>query len=174
MQYGILHTDCWNFDETGFRVGCEGSQNVVTYGQRNRQRGESLAAPTEVNRDFLTSVECVSTAGELLPPLLILKAKQHIHQWYNHTHFSDNYYLGVIDSGYSNDFLSLMWLQHFDKYSKSHQRGVWRLLYFDGFGGHTTLEFVEYCKRAKIIPFGLRPHTSQWYQPLDCSCLQPL
>jgi hypothetical protein len=32
-QYSILPQDCWNFDETGFRIGCGGNQMVVTFGR---------------------------------------------------------------------------------------------------------------------------------------------
>jgi len=94
-------------------------------------------------------------------------------QWYKETFRPDDYYCATSETGYTNDFLSLMWLQHFDKYSKKHQLGAFRMLVFDGFGAHTTKEFIDYCDQAKIIPFGLLPHTSQWCQPLDKSCFQP-
>ncbi|KAF2186290.1 hypothetical protein K469DRAFT_664179 [Zopfia rhizophila CBS 207.26] len=32
-EYGIQQCDTWNFDETGFRVGCGSNQVVVTYRQ---------------------------------------------------------------------------------------------------------------------------------------------
>jgi hypothetical protein len=31
-EQGILLSDCWNFDETGFRIGCRGKQIVITLG----------------------------------------------------------------------------------------------------------------------------------------------
>ena len=173
LRHAILPQDCWNFDETGFRIGCGGSQIVVTFGRGAQLKGESRVAPTQLNRDFVTAVECVNAAGAAIPPLLIMKGKVHLAQWYKETCLPDNYFCSVSETGYSNDYLSLQWLQHFDKYSRQHQLGAWRLLLFDGFGGHTTKEFLEYCDQAKIIPFGLMPHTSQWCQPLDRSAFQP-
>ena len=59
-----------------------------------------------------------------MPPMLILKAKQHLHQWYNHTELADHYELAVSDTGYNNDELSVRWLKHFNKHTKIRQKGA--------------------------------------------------
>jgi hypothetical protein len=174
-ERGILPSDCWNFDETGFRIGCGGKQIVITLGARDKPKKDrkSFTVASETNRDYLTSVEAISAAGEVIPPMLILKAVQHLFQWYAHTHIPDNYLLGVSDTGYNNDELALDWIQHFEKYSAQFQRGVWRLLIFDGFGAHLTKQFIDYCDKHNIIPFSLPSHTSHLLQPLDVTVFQP-
>ena len=82
--------------------------------------------------------------------------------------------LTVAETGYSNDWLSLQWLKHFDAHTAKFQTGAYRLLLLDGYGLHHTIEFIEYCEEAKIIPFGLPAHTTHLLQPLDMVVFQPL
>jgi hypothetical protein len=42
------------------------------------------------------------------------------------------------------------------------------------YGSHHTVEFIEYCDQAKIIPFDLPAHTTHLLQPLDVVIFQPL
>jgi hypothetical protein len=169
VDKGILPSDCWNFDKTGFRIGCGGNQIVITLGARHRPNKDrkSFTIASETNRDYLTSVEAISAAGDVIPPMLILKATQHLFHWYTHTHIPDDYFLGVSETEYSNDELALDWIQHFNQYSARSQRGAWRLLIFDGFGSHLTKQFIDYCDINNIIPFSLPSHTSHILQPLD-------
>ena len=156
-EKGILLSDCWNFDETGFQIGCGGKQIVLILGAREKPKKDckSLTITSETNHDYLTSIEAISAAGNVIPPMLILKVTQYLFQWYTHTEIPGDYLLGVSDMGYSNDELALDWIQHFDNYSRQYQRGAWRLLLFDGFGSHLTKQFVEYYDSRNIIPFSL-------------------
>ncbi|KAF2176827.1 hypothetical protein K469DRAFT_605782, partial [Zopfia rhizophila CBS 207.26] len=76
-EYGIQQCDTWNFDETSFQVGYGSNQVVVTYREKEKQR---LNVATETNRDYLTSIKGINAAGEVIPSLLILKAKVHLAQ----------------------------------------------------------------------------------------------
>ncbi|KAF2185194.1 hypothetical protein K469DRAFT_688019 [Zopfia rhizophila CBS 207.26] len=109
---GILPDDIWNFDETGFRVGCGGNQIIITMGNE-----KSCTIGSKTNRDFLTSVEAISAAGEVIPPMLTLKGVNHLTQWHNRTHLSADYLMATSDSSYSNDQLAPKWIAHFEKHS---------------------------------------------------------
>ncbi len=37
----------------------------------------------------------------------------------------------------------------------------------DGYRSHCTVDFIAYCEQHKIVPFCLRPHSTQLLQPLD-------
>jgi hypothetical protein len=50
--------------------------------------------------------------GDALPPMIILSGALHQAKWY--TKLPDNYLVGVSETGYSNDELSIDWLKHFD------------------------------------------------------------
>jgi hypothetical protein len=151
---GIPNRDIYNMDETGFRIGVGRNQWVIVM---DWKRPQSLS---DINQDYITSVEAISVDGEMLPPLLIIQGTDHLYQWYANTNLPDNYLVGMSKSSYSNDTLSIDWLHHFDNWSGQRQQDVWRLLIFDRYGSHLTKEFIEYCDDKKIIPFSLPPHTS--------------
>jgi len=167
-KYGIQSRDRYNFDETGFRIGIGRDQWIVT---RDPTRQAYLGSST--NRELVTVCETISADGHVLPPMIIISGIIHQEHWYTETKIPDDYYLSVSDTGYSNDFLCMKWLGHFDLYSAQRQIGAYRLLLLDGYGSHCTREFIEYCDNAKIIPFCLPPHTSHLLQPLDVVVFQP-
>jgi hypothetical protein len=57
----------YNFDETGFMIGMHNSSAVVT-GSKRRLRPKSMQ---QGNREWVTSVVCVNTAGWVTPPFII-------------------------------------------------------------------------------------------------------
>ncbi|KAM4067402.1 DDE superfamily endonuclease [Hirsutella rhossiliensis] len=64
-------------------------------------------------------------------------------------------------SGYTNDEISLDWVQHFDKHTNGCRKGRKRLLILDRHGSHHTKEFIEYCDAHGIIPSACpKPDTS--------------
>ncbi len=75
------------------------------------------------NREYLSSLECISGRGDVLPNMLILSGKQHLEKWVKKHNLDDNAPLAVSDSGYSNDEISLEWLEHFDKHTRKRQKG---------------------------------------------------
>ena len=42
----------------------------------------------------------------------------------------------------------------------------------DGYSSHYTLEFLEFCTKNDIIPFGLPTHSTHLLQPLDMVVFQ--
>ena len=58
-KYGIQDNDMYNFDETGFMMGMHNASAVVTASER-RSKPKSLQ---QGNREWVTSVVCVSAAG---------------------------------------------------------------------------------------------------------------
>jgi hypothetical protein len=66
-QFKIHSADCYNMDETGFRIGVGGKQRVVTRKPRSR-----CFAPSSTNCDYVTVIGSVSTSQDALPPMVIL------------------------------------------------------------------------------------------------------
>ena len=126
------------------------------------------------NREYLISLECVGGGGDVLPNMLILSGKQHLEKWFEENDLDDNVAFAVSDSGYSNDEISLEWLEHFDKHTRKKRKGAWCMLIMDGAESHTHSEFVRVCYSKNIVPFRLPPHRTHLLQPLDVVCFQPL
>ena len=100
-KLGIANGDIWNMDETGFRIGC-GIAHMVVIRHVNRKLFQRDAE----NRDFITSIKCISASGIVIPPHLILKGNQMLHKCGN-TQIPDDYLVGYSESGYSNGDLAL-------------------------------------------------------------------
>ena len=169
-EHGICDEDKWNFDETGFRLGIARSDWVITLADDKQKK---VFSKDPDNRESLTAIECINGAGGSIPSFLILSGLMIQGSWAEND-LNDGVMLSTAETGYSNDWLSIEWLKHFDKHSSKSQKGAYRLLMMDGYGSHHTIEFIEYCNEAKIIPFGLPPHTTHLLQPLDVVVFQPL
>ena len=66
-EKGIRELDIWNMDETSFRIGCGKTQLVVTM-----DPNKPLCMIDPENRDSITSIECIGSAGETIPPMLLV------------------------------------------------------------------------------------------------------
>lgn len=67
IKFGVAQDDTFNIDETGFRVGCLGSQLVITH---INTKTVYLADPD--NREMVTSVECISAGGFAVASMIIM------------------------------------------------------------------------------------------------------
>ena len=108
-EYGVVDADIHNMDETGFRIGVGRKHRVITKVATKRQY---QADPD--NRDYITSIESISAAGEVHAPLLILKASSLLERWIV-DELDDSTAIQYSDSGYSNDDINLIWLRHFEQ-----------------------------------------------------------
>lgn len=169
IKYGVHEDDIYNVDETGFQIGCVGSEFVLT-GSENRGMCHVLE---QTNQEWVTSIECVSAVGRVLDPLIIFKGKVHLQSWFQH--LPCNWRIAKSDSGWTNNEIALIWLKKtFIPQTTSQSKGLYRLLIIDGHGSHTTPEFFKCCEENKIIPLKIPPHSSHLLQPLDVGFFAPL
>ena len=167
VERGIQAEDCYNMDETGFRIGIGKDRWSIT-----KDRDKRLYLPSANNRDLITAVECVSAAGKVISPMFILPGVLHQQAWFTNIDIDDDYFLATSSTGYSNNILNAKWIRHFHTQTVSRQREVWRLLLLDGYTSHCTYKFITYCDAQKILPFNLPPHATHLLQPLDVVLFQ--
>jgi len=166
QRLNIRTQDIWNFDETGFRIGCLQSQLVFT-----RVENKAVYISDPENRELVTSMECISADGRSINPMIIMAGIV-----FKEKHFDNNLngqtLLAMSESGYTNDMLSYEWIKHFNRETKEGAQNRQRLLVMDGHGSHLTREFVTYCYENRITPFLLPPHSTHLLQPLDIGVFQ--
>ena len=170
-KYGIIDSDLYNFDETGFMMGviC-GSSMVVT--RADRQGRSKSVQPG--NREWATAIECVNSEGWCLPPFLVVQGANHLAHWYSQTNIPGDWVIKTTSNGWTDNETGLEWIRHFDQHTKSRAKGVYRMLVLDGHESHKSPEFDEFCKDNKIITLCLPAHSSHLLQPLDVGCFNPL
>jgi len=76
-EHAIQLEDLWNMDETGFRIGILGGEQVIVLAIVHELYTLSLE-----NRTLITIVELVSASGKVIPPVLIIQGKRHMESWY--------------------------------------------------------------------------------------------
>lgn len=72
-QYGIKHCNKWNFAETGFRIGVDGSESIVTFDTKRR-----AWHATHSNRTHIIAVETVSADGRVIEPMFLAAGRHSI------------------------------------------------------------------------------------------------
>jgi DDE superfamily endonuclease len=168
--YGLGPKDIWNMDETGFMVGMLQDCHVLV-----PREIKKYYTRNPMNREMVTCVECVSAYGESIPSSIVIKGKHLLKRWLDDAPAQGHHpktTWNVTESGYMNSDLSLLWLEHFDRCSKPHQEGAYRLL-LDGHASHTTPTLIQSCYDRDIIPFCLPPHSTHLLQPLDVCVFGP-
>lgn len=167
-EYAIQPGDLYNIDETGIHIGVGGQRYIITMASDD----DDIQSPSDKNRESVTVVETVAADGSVLALFIILKDKVHLSKWYTRTKLPDNYTVGVSETAYNNDELSVEWIKHFDACSHRRQTGTWRLLVFDGFGSHGRKELIDFCDDNDVVLFSPPSHTSHNLQSLDVVVFQ--
>jgi hypothetical protein len=122
-KYGIMDEDIYNFDETGFQMGVIATAKVVT----GANRGKPVSVQPG-NREWVTVIDCISSYGWNVPPVIIFEGKVHQSTWYSDTLPLD-WVIGVSENGWTDNELGLTWLKHvFEKHTTHRMKGVYRLL----------------------------------------------
>ena len=99
----IRRENVYNMDKTGLMLSILGSVKVLV--GRDDLRGHRGAG---IRRTMVTAIECISTNGRSLHPLIIWPASTHRSNWTTHP-FPDWHY-GFSENGYNNSKISLEWL----------------------------------------------------------------
>ena len=84
-------------DETGYRTGCRRAHWILATQSKERQY---LQDPD--NQVYISSIECISATGFIVPPTIILPGTQITHNFIV-PQLDGRILLAMSDSGYSND-----------------------------------------------------------------------
>jgi hypothetical protein len=95
-KYGILDSDIWNFDETGFLMGQITSTLIVTSSDR---RGKAKCLQPG-NREWATVIQGINSSGGTIPPFIIVAGQNHLEDWYRNNPFPSDWVIAVSDNGW--------------------------------------------------------------------------
>jgi len=96
--------------------------------------------------------------------------------WVRAISLPDDYILETSESGYMNDELALIWIKHFNEYSKKKQVGEWRMLLMDNYGSHQIYEFLILSREQDptVLPISLYHTVASTTRSLCLPAIQAL
>ncbi len=168
IQYDITKNDTWNFNEINYRMSIACFDWIVTVDSNRR-----IYFKNSNNRESLISIKCISEESKNISSMLIITEVQLLMSHFNND-LDDDVLITIFDTDYSNDWISLWWLKHFNRFSQKHQKNAWRMLVINDYESHHTCEFLFYCENHKIILFNVSLHTTHLLQSLDVFVFQSL
>ena len=128
----------YNMDESGFAVGTSQSSRVLV-NVRDKVSWKVVSG----RQEWVTAIECVSAAGQALPPLVIFKAK-HLNTAWIPAQAPPEWRFSTSKSGWTSDSYAYEWLTTvFEPQTRQSQAGARRLLVLDGHGSHITANVIE-------------------------------
>ncbi len=172
-NYEISPDDTWNFDETDFRLSIARVDWVIELMKLINEQKQQAWSKCSDNKESLTIIECINDTKLSISSFLIMTDTMIMNFWINND-LNDDVLLFTADTSYSNDWLSLEWLKHFDKHLAKTQKRTYRLLLMNEYESHHTCEFLEYCDQVKIISFDLSIHIIHFLQSLNVMIFQSL
>ena len=87
QEHSYNLSNVWNMDESGFGVGEEQAMKVLIH--LNHAKQQKVIAGKQ---EWVSDIECISAAGEALPPLLIFKGQYLNTRWISPDTSSDYYF----------------------------------------------------------------------------------
>ncbi|RPA88837.1 hypothetical protein L873DRAFT_1849586 [Choiromyces venosus 120613-1] len=168
-RYGIhCARYIYNMDESEVRIGCP--------------IGEIIVVPTEVkelytaspeNWKSLTIIEAIYADGTPSPtPVIICPGEKIIESWI-HENLTGAEVITVSPTGYTNENITLAWLDHFIKHIEAGSDKHWHILLVDGYISHHQDDFIIKCHENHIVPFEFPSRLTHVLQPLDVGVFRP-
>jgi hypothetical protein len=139
---GVKHGKyIYNMDEKGCRIACPaGEEVIVPVGIKEMYVG------IPENRMSLTVIESISADGKAIPPVVIVPGKNIMVNWFAEN-MTGHERITVSDSGYTNEGICMIWLDHFIKHNNCGLDQSWHILLIDG---ATCYKADEFILKAKI------------------------
>ncbi|KAF1982819.1 CENP-B protein [Aulographum hederae CBS 113979] len=152
-------------------MGCFSNGRVLWATRERKSKRTYTKSPG--TREWASLLECVSTDGRDIIPLVIFKGKSLQTAWFSMDTPSCHY--TTSENGWTSNNIGLKWLEmKFLPETKPTDPQEWRLLICDGHGSHTTVEFMKIAKDNRVFIIYLPSHTSHVLQPLDLGVFGPL
>jgi len=131
--------------------------------------------------EMVTVIETICTDGSQLVPVIILKGDGVQGSWVEDTHLCmpDGILVLYLENGWTDRNNCLRYIEHpfgsnSSRASKAASATPFLMLVFNGHSCHVTLEFLLYCLKHPIIPFGVPAHTTNKLLPLNLAVFSHL
>jgi hypothetical protein len=104
-KYGIVESDIYNFDETGFMMGIISTAMVVT----SLERAGRAKSKQPGNREWVTVIQGVNATGWALPPFVVVKGINILSSWYEAIQLPRDWRVAPSSNGWTTNEIGLEW-----------------------------------------------------------------
>jgi hypothetical protein len=104
-KYGVVESDIYNFDETGFMMGIISTATVVTTSEKAGKA--QLKQPG--NREWVTVIQGVNATGWALPPFVVVKGSNILQSWFESTRLPHDWRVATSANGWTTNEIGLEW-----------------------------------------------------------------
>jgi hypothetical protein len=101
------------------------------------------------NRMSLTIIKCISANGKAIPPVVIIPGVMIMVSWF-HENMTGHEVITVSPTGYTNEGICIVWLDHFIKHNNYGPNKEWYILLINGATCHQADNFVLKATYNKI------------------------
>jgi hypothetical protein len=128
--------------------------------------------PMAENRKSITMIETICAIGTYTPLIIIVQGRQHMESWY-HENLTSNELVLLSDSGYTNNELAMLYLEHLIQHTNAGPNHPKKVLLMDSHTSHTSPEFIIRATSMNIHPYPFPSHLTHCMQPLNVSVFRP-
>jgi hypothetical protein len=162
-------------DEKGFLIGMmQCTRRLVSKRFLKSKKCQGTSQPG--NRENISILGCCNATGDSIPPGVIFRGESGdiMANWVNDFNPDEQLiHFASSPKGWTSNDLGVDWLVNiFLRYTRTVDE--YRLLLLDGHNSHISPEFVDICKKNRVILGVFPPHTTHRLQPLDVGLFSPL
>ena len=137
-KWGIVDDDIYNFDETGCQIGLTTRNRVVVL-----QGLDKIFVNNPDNKELVTCIKCFSTTGYYVLQMLIFKGAYYLRKYFDND-IDGNTLFVRLETGYTNDILTLAQVKYFEKLIRPPIVGVYRILIFNSYSSYIIQDFLDF------------------------------
>lgn len=168
----VQEENIWNCDEKGITMGRQSMKTKVIV-----RAGTKGVAGSDGNREFVSVLETVNAAGQVISPFIVWTGNVHTESYYpKYVHGSSAKFEGtfaVSKSGYMDNDLGMQYMkQHFEPHTRRMIDGkvLTRILIVDGHASHLNYSMLSWALEQNIHVICLPSKSTHILQPLDVGC----
>ncbi|THU98321.1 DDE-domain-containing protein, partial [Dendrothele bispora CBS 962.96] len=147
-------------DETGLQQGIGTTDRVIAEAGKSVQHQQRSG-----NRENITVLCTICADGTSLPPAVVFKGLGYQTSWEQENPLKAS--IGYSKKGYVDGEIGVLWIEIFDKATRTKANGRRRLLLVDGHVSHYTSGFLRYARQHGIEVVCYPSHSTHAYQGLD-------
>jgi hypothetical protein len=102
-KYGVIESDIYNFDETGFMIGIISTATIVTTSKKAGRA--NLRQPG--NREWVTVIQGVNATGWALPLFIIVKGVNILQSWFESTQLPHTWRVATSQNSWTTNEIGL-------------------------------------------------------------------